>query len=162
VYLSCTNVPQVPPPGRWVAFVMPLLPATTELLAFENQAGRLYYQPAGYVRLAWAPGRLALPVIQEFYEQVLSLLIRTNVRRILSEHGQREPLSQAAQQWISTDWIPRAMRQARTQHCAIVEGANPVHRLSTQSVVSSAPDGFLFRRFDTFAPAAAWLCELAL
>ena len=141
---------------------MPLLPTTTELLAFENQAGRLYYQPAGYVRLAWTAGRLPLPVIQEFYEQVLSLLLRTNVRRVLSEHGQREPLSQAAQQWITEDWIPRAMQQANTHHCAIVEGANPVHRLSTQSVVSSAPEDFQFRRFDTFAPADAWLRELVL
>lgn len=141
---------------------MPLLPATTELLAFENQAGRLYYQPAGYVRLAWATGRLELSVMQAFYEQVLSLLLRTSARRILSEHGQREPLSQAAQQWLATDWIPRAMQQARTHHCAIVEGGNPVHRLSTQSVVSTAPAGFQFRRFATFAPADAWLRELVL
>lgn len=141
---------------------MTLLSATTETLIFENPAGKLYYQPAGYVRLAWVAGRLSLPVIQAYYEQALVLLQRTNARRILSEHGPREPLAQVAQEWLLTDWIPRAMRLAHTHHCAIVEGANPVHRLSTQSIVSSAPADFHFRRFDTLAAADTWLRGLAV
>lgn len=142
-------------------FLMPLS-ATHETLFFESTAGRLYYQPAGYVRLSWAPGRLGLDLIQAYYEQVLTLLQRTNARRILSEHGQRAPLPVAAQEWITTNWIPRAMRLANTHHCAIVEGADPIHRLSTQSVVSSAPPDFHFRRFEQLAAAEAWLLSLAL
>jgi hypothetical protein len=37
-----------------------------------------------------------------------------------------------------------------------------MHRLSTQSVVSTAPTGFQFKRFDNFAAADAWLRGLAL
>lgn len=136
--------------------------ANANSLVFENQAGKLYYQPAGYVRLTWSAGRLQLEVIQAFYEQVLSLLQRTNARRILSEHGQRAPLLPAAQQWLTTDWLPRAMHLARTHHCAIVEGADPIHRLSTQSIVSSAPTDFQFRRFDAYEAAEAWLRNLVL
>lgn len=138
------------------------LSAVHETLFFESPAGRLYYQPAGYVRLNWSAGRLSLDLIQAYYEQVLTLLQRTNARRILSEHGQRAPLPPAAQEWITTDWIPRAMRLANTRHCAIVEGADPIHRLSTQSIVSSAPSDFYFRRFDTLAAAEAWLLGLVL
>ena len=128
-----------------------------EKLYFESSAGRLYYNPAGYVRLAWAVGRLPLADIQTYYEQVLTLLISTGSCRILSEHGQRSPLPVEAQKWLTTNWIPRAMNQANTHHCAIVEGADPLHRLSTQSVVSTAPAGFKFKRFDNFAAADAWL-----
>lgn len=128
-----------------------------EKLYFESSAGRLYYNPAGHVRLAWAPERLPLTAIQAYYEQVLSLLISTGSRRILSEHGQRAPLPVEAQQWLTTNWIPRAQTMARTRHCAIVEGANPLHRLSTQSVVSAAPPDFTFKRFDTIREAEAWL-----
>jgi len=128
-----------------------------ETVAFQNPAGKLYYQPAGYVRLAWAPERLPLDVIQAFYEQVLLLLLRTGTRYILSDHGARAPLPIAAQEWLTTNWIPRAMGEANAHVCAIVEGADPLHRLSTQSVVSTAPAGFLFKRFDSFAAADAWL-----
>ena len=128
-----------------------------EKLYFESSAGRLYYNPAGYVRLAWAVGRLPLADIQAYYEQVLTLLISTGSCRILSEHGQRSPLPVDAQQWLTTNWIPRAQTMARTRHCAIVEGANPLHRLSTQSVVSTAPPDFIFKRFDTIREAEDWL-----
>jgi len=133
------------------------LPYAQETLVFQNPAGKLYYQPAGYVRLAWAPERQPLEIIQAFYEQVLALLMSTSVRRILSDHGSRAPLPVPAQEWLTTNWIPRAMSQAKAHHCAIVEGADPLHRLSTQSVVSTSPAGFKFKRFDNFAAADAWL-----
>lgn len=137
-----------------------MTPRMPEKLYFENQAGRLYYNAAGFVRLAWAPGRLSLAVIEAFYEQALALLTSTGSHRILSEHGQRAPLSAEAQQWITTNWIPRAMTQAGVRHCAIVEGANPLHRLSTQSVISAAPAEFVFKRFDALPEAEAWLASV--
>ena len=136
------------------------LPRSRETLYFQSPIGKLFYQPAGYVRLAWTPERVALDVIQAFYEQALALLRSTNVRRILSDHGQRAPLAPATQQWLTADWMPRAMREAHVAHCAIVEGADPMHRLSTQSVVSTAPEGFVFKRFDTVEAAEEWLLGL--
>jgi hypothetical protein len=133
-----------------------------ETLVFENAAGKLFYQPAGYVRLAWSAERQPLATIQASYEQMLLLLQSTGVRRVLSDHGQRSPLPIAAQEWLTTNWIPRAISLANTRHCAIVEGADPMHRLSTQSVVSNSPVDFQYRRFDSFEAADAWLRELEL
>ncbi|MGI4873655.1 MAG: hypothetical protein ACRYFX_21055 [Janthinobacterium lividum] len=133
------------------------LPRPHETLHFQNAIGKLFYQPAGYVRLAWGPDRVTLDVVQAYYEQALALLRRTDVRRILSDHGQRAPLAAATQEWLTTNWIPRAMRETHTQHCAIVEGADPMHRLSTQSVISLAPKEFVFKRFDTVEQAEEWL-----
>jgi hypothetical protein len=138
------------------------LPRPEEKFIFQNTAGKLYYQPAGYVRLAWAPERIALEPIQAYYEQVLALLQSTGARRILSDHGQRAPLPTVAQQWLTDNWIPRAIHLSNTRHCAIVEGANPMHRLSTQSIVSTAPANFIFKRFDSLALAEAWLLGLSL
>ena len=138
-----------------------MTPYAQQTLYFESPAGRLSYHSAGYVHLAWAPERLPLATIAAFYEQVLALLSSTDCRRILSDHGQRAPLSAEAQEWLTTNWIPRAMRLAQARHCAIVEGANPLHRLSTQSVVSTAPAGFRFKRFDNVPAAAAWLLGVA-
>jgi hypothetical protein len=137
-----------------------MTPRAKEKLYFESPAGRLYYNAAGYVRLAWASERLSQGVIEAFYEQALALLSSTGSRCILSEHGQRAPISAEAQQWITANWIPRAITQARVRHCAIVEGANPMHRLSTQSVVSAAPAGLVFKRFDAMPDAEAWLISM--
>ncbi|QKG58751.1 hypothetical protein GKZ68_20245 [Hymenobacter sp. BRD128] len=137
-----------------------MTPRAQEKLYFESPAGRLYYNKAGHVRLAWAPERLSLATIEAFYEQTLALLSSTGSRRILSEHGQRAPLPAEAQQWIIANWIPRAMTQAGVRHCAIVEGANPMHRLATQSVISAAPAGFVFKRFDAMPEAEAWLASV--
>jgi hypothetical protein len=141
---------------------MTLMPYTQETCFYQNSAGKLYYEPAGYVRLAWATERQSLETIQAFYEQTLALLISTGVRRILSEHGARAPLPVAAQEWLTSNWIPRAMSLANTHSCAIVEGADPLHRLSTQSIVSTAPGGFRFKRFDSFRAAEVWLRSLKL
>lgn len=141
---------------------MLLTPRAQETLFFQNSAGKIFYQSAGLARLVWAPERAALEVIQAFYEQVLALMLRTGTRKILSCHGQRAPLSGAAQEWLTGRWIPRAISQARVQYCAIVEGADPLHRLSTQSVVSASPAGLVFQRFATMDEAEKWLLEAVL
>jgi len=109
------------------------------------------------VRLAWGAERTPLEAIQADYGQVLALLQGTGVRKILSQHGQRPPLSGPAQQWLTAEWIPQAIGKARARYCAIVEGADPLHRLSTQSVVSSAPAGLIFQRFSAIERAEKWL-----
>ncbi|GAC1588796.1 MAG: hypothetical protein NVS3B25_05800 [Hymenobacter sp.] len=133
------------------------LPLAQEVLHFQSAAGKLFYHPAGFVRLAWSTERTTLEIIKAYYEQVLALLLNSGAHKIVSDHGQRAPLSGLAQQWIAENWLPRAMGQARTRHCAIVEGADPLHRLSTQSVLAASPAGFVFQRFATVEPAVAWL-----
>jgi hypothetical protein len=132
-------------------------PRTQETLFFQNAAGKLFYQPAGYVRLAWSADRAPLEAIQAYYGQVLALMQSTGTRKIMSEHGQRAPLSGTAQEWLTGTWIPLAIGQARARYCAIVEGSDPMHRLSTQSVVSSSPSGLIFQRCNNVQDAEAWL-----
>ena len=136
---------------------MNLLPRAHETLYFQNAAGKLFYHPLGYVRLAWNAEHLPLEDIKTYYEQVLVLLMSTGSYKILSDHGQRVPLPVPVQQWLTEDWIPRIIRLARASYYAIVEGADPIHRLSTQTVVSSAPAGMLFQRFSIVETAETWL-----
>ncbi|GAB3571679.1 hypothetical protein [Hymenobacter daeguensis] len=128
-----------------------------ETLYFQNAAGKLYYQPAGFVRLAWSAERAPLDALKAYYAQALALMLSTGTRKILSEHGQRPPLSGAAQEWLTSEWIPQAIREARARYCAIVEGSDPLHRLSTQSVVSASPGGLIFQRFNAMEAAESWL-----
>ncbi|MBD2722558.1 hypothetical protein [Hymenobacter armeniacus] len=140
---------------------MNLLPRAQEKLYFQNAAGKIYHHASGFVRLGWGAERTSIEVVKAYYEQVLALLLNSGARKILSDHGQRAPLSGPAQAWLIENWIPRAMAQARTRHCAIVEGADPLHRLSTQSVVSASPSGFVFQRFSNVEAAEAWLAGVS-
>jgi hypothetical protein len=130
---------------------------TSETLYFQNAAGKLYYHPVGFVRLAWSADRAPLDALKAYYAQVLALMLSTGTRKILSEHGQRPPLSGLAQEWLTKEWIPQAIREARARYCAIVEGSDPMHRLSTQSVVSASPGGITFQRFSATEAAESWL-----
>lgn len=127
---------------------------------YQNEAGRLLYNAAGYVHLVWSEERISQTALQAFYEQVLLLLLRTNATKILSEHGARRPLTAEAQQWLATDWIPRAVAEVGFSDCAIVEGHDPIHRLSTQAVISSASSQVRFNRFAALAEADRWLQAL--
>lgn len=137
---------------------MPLA-ATSETLYFSNPAGQLYYHPTGYARIVWSPGRMALPAVQAFYEEVLKLALRTGRRHVLSEHGQRAPLSPEVQHWLDTNWMPRAMQQTGGLHWAVVDGQDPVHRLATQAVMNAAPTGMVIKRFADHASATFWLLK---
>jgi hypothetical protein len=136
---------------------MPLMPRAQETLYFQNAAGKVFHHAAGFVRMAWSADRLPAAAIETYYEQALKLMLTTGTHKILSHHGQRAPLPGSVQQWLTENWIPRAISQARAYHCAIVEGADPMHRLSTQSVVSAAPAGMQFKRFATLEAAESWL-----
>lgn len=132
-------------------------PRAQETQHFQSAAGILFHHSQGYVRMAWNSGRLSLDLIQAFYEQGLALMVQRRCQKILSDHGQRSPLPLTAQEWLTQNWIPRAIQEAGAHHCAIVEGADPIHRLSTQAVVSNAPSGLQFKRFTTRDEAEAWL-----
>ncbi|WP_188813706.1 hypothetical protein [Hymenobacter cavernae] len=143
------------------AALIPVLYARSPKIPhFTNAVGSIYYCSQGYIQLTWSSERIQLTELQVFYEQTLSLLDSTNSRKILSEHGQRQPLPAAAQHWLTHDWIPRAIKQVRVEYCAIVDGSNPMHRLSTQTVIMQAPAEFVFKRFATSVEAEAWLGSL--
>jgi len=133
------------------------LPRASETAYFQNAAGKLFYNPAGYIRMAWSAERVPLDVLQTYYEQALKLMSTLDVHKILSDHGQRAPLVAAAQSWLTQTWIPHAIAQVGFSYCAIVDGADPLHRLSTQSVLSASPSAVVFKRCNTVEEADAWL-----
>jgi hypothetical protein len=139
---------------------MNLLVRTQEALYFQNLAGKIYHHPAGFARLAWSAERTSIETVKTFYEQALALLLNSGARKILSDHGSRPPLSGLAQQWLTEDWMPRAIGQACARHCAFVEGTNALHRLAAQSVMNSSPAGLVFQRFATIEAAEAWLTSV--
>ncbi|MBC6991088.1 hypothetical protein [Hymenobacter sp. BT491] len=135
-------------------------PRLHETLYFRNPAGTILYHSAGYVRLSWNASSPQSAEVMGLYEHALTLLQRTAATKILSHHGQRQSLSLELQQALTQDWIPRAVRQAGLSYCAIVEGENPVQRLSVQAIVAQSATAPVFKRFRTLEEADLWLKTL--
>ncbi|KAA9333269.1 hypothetical protein F0P96_09845 [Hymenobacter busanensis] len=139
---------------------MPTLLRDQETLYFQNAAGSVFYHAAGYARLAWSAERVTPLETQTLYEHTLTLLRSAGAGKVLSEHAQRQPLPPSTQEWLSHDWVPRAVQQARFRYCAIIDGQNPLHRLSAQSIIADTSLGVLFKRFSSAEEAASWLLSL--
>jgi hypothetical protein len=135
-------------------------PRLHETLYFRNPAGSILYHSAGYVRLSWNASSSKSAEVMGLYEHALTLLQRTGTTKILSHHGQRQPLSPELQQALAQDWIPRAVRQARLAYCAIVDGEDPILRLSAQAVASQSDTSPVFGRFPSLEEADQWLARL--
>jgi hypothetical protein len=139
---------------------MVLLLRTKEALYFQSPAGKILHHPAGFARLTWSAERTSIETVKTFYEQALALLLNSGARKILSDHGSRQPLPGLVQRWLTDHWLPQVIGLARARHCAFVEGTNALHRLAAQSVMNSSPAGFVFQRFATAEAAEAWLTSI--
>jgi len=68
------------------------------------------------------------------------------------------PFTPQEQQWISTDWLPEAVRTSGYRFGAVVVATDVRTRLATSYVTTSASALPLrYRSFDSEAAAANWL-----
>lgn len=115
-----------------------------------------------YVKLQWKKAPATDEQLKAVYEQTLLFMKAHRAPHVLSDHRLRPPLSMTIQQWLLTEWIPRAIREARYSHCAIVESSNPLGRLAARAIGMSAPPTLTSQYFETPELAEAWLEQFAI
>ncbi len=94
--------------------------------------------------------------LRAIYEHVLRAMQRYQVTALLFVHGQQEVIPAAMQNWLATEWIPRAIREAGYERCALVEagqGATGAPQAIGQRVAGTMEYAF----FGEMAPAVSWL-----
>jgi hypothetical protein len=123
---------------------------------FQNPAITISHA-AGYLRLDWSEARTTEDELREAYQQVLLAMKHYSTGKTLSYHGQRPLIPLGVQNWLTQEWIPRAVREAGYTRCAVVESVNPLGRLASGAVARSVPSQLDFRHFPTLAAADAWL-----
>jgi hypothetical protein len=77
--------------------------------------------------------------------------------RLMSVHGQRPPMPPQIQEWLTTQWVPRAMETAGYDRCAVVEAEAPLSRLAARSVGNGLTHKLRYHYFPTVREAAEWL-----
>ncbi|MDJ0366125.1 STAS/SEC14 domain-containing protein [Hymenobacter sp. H14-R3] len=129
---------------------------------FENAAGRVLVDPAGFVRSYWGAQPRTLADTQALLLHLTRAMQRHSQHRVLSNQQHMHPLSTAEQAWVAEHWLPQAVHEAGYRACAVVLATNLYARLAMAYVTTSVKGlPMRYRSFDNEAEAQAWLLKQA-
>ncbi len=123
---------------------------------FQNPAGQLAADPAGFLRLTWLPGPRQLADTQSLLMQMARGLRQYGWGKVLADQSRMSSFSPAEQQWVQ-QWLPEAVA-AGYRYGAIVVSADTYARLATAFITTNVGGLPLrYRSFDAVPDAEAWL-----
>ncbi|WP_400192959.1 hypothetical protein [Hymenobacter sp. B81] len=127
---------------------------------FENAAGQLLIEPAGYLRVVWSRGERLLSHSQALFAHMAQALQQQQWSRILIDQRHMPPFSRAEQQWIAAEWLPQAVRVAGYRYGAVLVSPDVMVRLATAYVTTHIQNlPLVYCSFETNDAAVAWLLE---
>jgi hypothetical protein len=127
-------------------------------LLFENAAGRVLADPAGFLRLVWSANPRHLTDTQAILRAASQHLRQRGWSRLLGDQTHLAPFSPEEQHWISQEWLPSDARASGYRHGAILVSSQVLSRLATAYITSGQPaSDTRYRSFDDEATAVDWL-----
>lgn len=125
---------------------------------FENIAGRVLVQPAGYLCSCWSASPHSLADTQALLLHVSKGLRHYSWGKVLSNQLEMPPFTAEEQAWITQEWLPHAAHEAGYRTGAILLTNNLYARLATAFVTTHVQGlPVRYRSFDNEADATAWL-----
>ncbi|MCR5888185.1 STAS/SEC14 domain-containing protein [Hymenobacter sp. J193] len=129
------------------------------LLYFENAAGRLLEDPAGFLRVVWTGRPRGPHDAQALFTHMQTALQRHGWSRIFIDQRQMLPFSSQEQTWVARHWLPQAV-QAGYRHGAVLVSTDVMVRLATAYVTTQVQGlPLVYRSFETEGAAIAWLLQ---
>ncbi len=137
-----------------------MLTAPALTLVFENAAGRIEADPAGFMRSHWGPGLRTLADTQAFLRGLSQAMRQYSWPWVLINQVEMTTFTPQEQAWITQEWLPAAVREAGYRVGAIVLAADIYSRLATAFVTTNVHGlPIRYRSFDEETPAIAWLLK---
>ncbi|MCB2406460.1 hypothetical protein [Hymenobacter lucidus] len=129
-------------------------------LYFENAAGRLLEDPAGFLRAHWSTQPRQPQDTRALFTHMLAALQRHGWSRILINQVGMPPFSRDEQQWVAQQWLPRAVLKGGYRYGAVVVSPDVMVRLATAYITTNIQGlPLLYRSFERVAEAEAWLLQ---
>lgn len=133
--------------------------APSHTLLFENTAGQLLADSAGFLRMRWSASPRTLAATQAYLGHVRDSLRAHGWSRVLTNQTDMPAFSPTEQAWVTQEWLPEAVA-AGYRTGAIVVASNIFSRLATSFVTTNVQGLPLrYRSFDDEATAVAWLLQ---
>jgi hypothetical protein len=130
----------------------------TRSLYFENSAGRIWEEPAGYIRLEYHAGVRDVLQFKALLTHTAQALSRRQWSKMLVDQRNMAPYNPSEQDWMTTEWLPRAVNESGYRHGAIMVAHNVFARLATnQFIMASRELPHTYRTFEAEDAAVTWL-----
>ncbi|MDB5268548.1 MAG: hypothetical protein JWP58_1588 [Hymenobacter sp.] len=127
-------------------------------LYFENSAGRVWEEPASYIRLEYRAGTREVAQFRALLTHTAQALSRRQWSKILVDQREMAPYNPVEQDWITNEWLPRTVRENGYRFGAILVAHNVFARLATnQFIMASRELPHTYRTFEAEEAAAGWL-----
>lgn len=94
--------------------------------------------------------------IRKVAESQLQLMKEHKLTKVLSDNKELKGVSMEDQQWIITEWLPRALRIGYSA-CATLLSKDYFNRIVNEDLVSKVGDQLTIQYFDDVEKAAEWL-----
>ena len=132
--------------------------AVAPTIYFKNTVGGVWEEPAGYLRLEYYPGPRQETQFRALLTHARQAMQRHGWSRMLVNQQQMSPFTPAEEAWMTTDWLPQAVRESGYRHGAVVVAHDVFARLAmTGIVMTSRKLGHTYRNFEHEKEAADWL-----
>ncbi|MDO7873484.1 STAS/SEC14 domain-containing protein [Hymenobacter sp. ASUV-10] len=134
------------------------MPATHRTVYFENAAGRIWTEPAGYLRLDYHAGRRQETDFRALLTHLRQAMSRHGGGRVLINQRQMAGFSPAEERWMIGEWLPRAVQDNGYRSGAVLVADDVFARLAMSNVAMATHHlGHEYRNFSDEGEAVAWL-----
>ena len=125
---------------------------------FENTAGQLLADPAGFLRADWSAQPRSLADTKALFMQMADALRQQGWCKILVNQAQMPAFSPQEQAWIAQQWLPYAVEKGGYRYGAVLLSTDMYTRLATAYITTSVQGLPLrYRSFDNEQNAIGWL-----
>lgn len=133
-----------------------------EILYLNNSLASVFGHTGGYLRIEWHTVPMVSAEVRQLFDQILGLLRQEDLHCLFTERTVAPPINGDDCQWVASEWVPRATREAGLTHCAVVE-SREVIASRTSCLPAPAHPGTRpqLRYFDNFAQAETWIQQVA-
>lgn len=130
----------------------------TRSLYFENNAGRIWEEPEGYLRLEYRAGPRELMHFRALLTHVAQALQRHRWGKVLVDQRLMAPYSATEQAWMGGEWLPAAVQQHGYRLGAVLVAQDVFARLAmNQLAMSSRGLPHTYCMFENEGDAVSWL-----
>jgi hypothetical protein len=129
-------------------------------LYFENAIGRIWEEPDGFLRLEYRAGPREMLQFRALLTHTAQAMSRRQWGRLLVDQREMAPFSASEQDWMTSEWLPRAVTEHGYRYGAVLVANNVFARLAmNQFVMATRYLTHTYRTFETEEEAVAWLLE---
>jgi hypothetical protein len=131
-------------------------------LYFENSSGRIWEEPEGYLRLEYYSGAREAVQFRALLTHTAHAMSRRQWDKVLVDQRAMVPFGPGEQEWMTNEWLPRAVNEHGYRYGAVLVAQNVFARLAMNQLVMATRNlPHIYRTFEAEEAAVAWLRTVA-